>query len=163
MPEPIANLKKENNYLNTQVLCIILVSLLNRFLLKMLGFMVFFLFISIVVCVLSSLLFSHLLCSSVGYLQTRKLCTSHLKMSFNKICCWYVVSLLKGESEGEGENKEWGREETLFLSNLTWARTFCALQIPDFEKNNLFSSLSIVLLLKSSSLVFVFSLIDLIV
>ena len=66
-------------------------------------------------------------------------------MSFNKICCWYVVSLLKGESEGEGENKEWGREETLFLSNLTWARTFCALQIPDFEKNNLFSSLSIVL------------------
>ena len=42
MPEPIANLKKENNQLNTQVLCIILVSLLNRFLLKMLGFMLFF-------------------------------------------------------------------------------------------------------------------------
>jgi len=33
MPEPTANLKKENNQLNTQVLCIILVSLLNRFLL----------------------------------------------------------------------------------------------------------------------------------
>ena len=42
MPEPIANLKKENNQLNTQFLCIILVSLLNRFLLKMLGFMLFF-------------------------------------------------------------------------------------------------------------------------
>ena len=41
MPEPIANLKKENNQLNTQVLCIILVSLLNRFLLKMLGSMLF--------------------------------------------------------------------------------------------------------------------------
>ena len=42
MPEPTANLKKENNQLNTQVLCIILVSLLNRILLKMLGFMLFF-------------------------------------------------------------------------------------------------------------------------
>ena len=47
MPEPIANLKKENNQLNTQVLCIILVSLLNRFLLKMLGFMLFFLYLSV--------------------------------------------------------------------------------------------------------------------
>ena len=73
------------------------------------------------------------------------------------------MSLLKGEIEGEGENKEGGRGETLFLSNLTWARTFCALQIPDFEKNNLLSSLSIVFLLKSSSLVFVLFLIDLIV
>ena len=42
MPEPITNLKKENNQLNTKALCIILVSLLNRFLLKMLGFMLFF-------------------------------------------------------------------------------------------------------------------------